>query len=366
VRSFFVHNALYWLNEYRFDGLRLDAVHAILDDSATHILSALAAAVRQGCGQGRHVHLVLENVANQARFLLRQPERLYDAQWNDDFHHAAHVVATKEAGGYYSDYSGRPLRAVGRALAEGFIYQGEASTHRGGEKRGEASRDLPLSAFVAFLQNHDQIGNRALGERLGQLAGADALRALQSILLLAPHVPMLFMGEEWNAPEPFLFFCDFAGDLADAVREGRRREFAKFPAFSDPAMRERIPDPNDPATFHRSTLDWSRITEPAHAGQVIFITELLALRRRQIVPRLDAAVTDAAFAVSQAGALGVAWRLGDGTTLSLQANLGDTPILPAPPPDGRLLFTTHPEHAEAPAMPAWCVRWHLAEAGGSP
>ena len=365
VRSFFIHNALYWLNEFQFDGLRFDAVHAIEDDSATHILGEVATSVRRLCGADRHVHLVLENDANQAHFLRRSPERLYDAQWNDDFHHASHVLLTRESGGYYRDYTEMPLAALGRGLAEGFIYQGEASGHRGGAKRGEASHELPLSAFVAFIQNHDQIGNRALGERLSQMVPTETLRALQTILLLAPHIPMLFMGEEWNAPEPFLFFCDFDGDLAAAVCEGRRREFAKFPAFSNEAMRARIPDPTDAATFERSKLDWSRIVEPEPAGQIAFIAALLDLRRREIVPRLDAEVAEAQYQVSAPSLLQVSWKLVDGANLSLQANLGDTPVETVPIPKGRLLYATNSKSRETTAMPAWCVRWHLTKSGGA-
>jgi malto-oligosyltrehalose trehalohydrolase len=283
VREFFIHNALYWLNEFRFDGLRLDAVHAILDDSPTHILTELAGRVRDACGPDRYVHLVLENDANQARFL--GPGR-YDAQWNDDFHHASHVVLTRESEGYYVDYQRDPLAALGRALAQGFVYQGETSIHRDNEPRGEPTHDLSLSAFVAFLQNHDQVGNRAFGERLPQLIRPELLKAAASILILSPQIPMLFMGEEWASARPFQYFCDFEGDLAEAVRDGRRREFVKFPAFADPAVRDRIPDPNDVATFERSKLNWSEAASEGHADHLRYCRELLAVRRDVIMPRL--------------------------------------------------------------------------------
>ena len=269
VRDFFIHNALYWLEEFRFDGLRLDAVHAIADDSSTHILTELAHRVRGACGPDRHVHLVLENDANQVK-LLGRPH--YDAQWNDDFHHASHVVLTREAEGYYVDYQRDPLQALGRALAEGFVFQGETSLHRDGAARGEPTRDLPLDAFVAFLQNHDQVGNRAFGERLAQLVRPELLKAAASILLLSPQVPLLFMGEEWASAKPFQFFCDFGGELAQAVRDGRRREFAKFPAFADPGVRDRIPDPNDVATFERSKLDWAEADRDSHADHVTVLS----------------------------------------------------------------------------------------------
>ena len=248
VRDFFINNALYWLNEYRFDGLRLDAVNAILDDSTPDILTELADVVRSTIQPGRHVDLILENDRNQSHYLQRTKQcrpRTYSAQWNDDIHHTLHVVVTGERDGYYSDYSDRPVDRLGRCLAEGFAYQGEVSIYRNGEKRGEPTTGLPPTAFVSFLQNHDQIGNRAFGERILAIADPRAVRAASAILLLSPQTPLLFMGEEFGAQTPFLFFCDFEEDLAAAVTDGRRNEFARFARFSDPAAREGIPDPND-------------------------------------------------------------------------------------------------------------------------
>src|SRR5271165_1874127 len=245
VRDFFIHNALYWLTEYHFDGLRLDAVHAIIDDSTPDILTALADAVRSSVEPDRHVHLILENDQNQARYLQRtercQPQA-YTAQWNDDVHHALHVLITGERDSYYADYSQRPIDQLGRCLADGFAYQGEISAYRNGETRGEPTEGLPPAAFVSFLQNHDQVGNRAFGERIIQIADHRAVRAAAAILLLAPSPPLFFMGEEFGAETPFLFFCDFEKDLAAAVTEGRRNEFSDFARFADPAKRDRIPD----------------------------------------------------------------------------------------------------------------------------
>jgi malto-oligosyltrehalose trehalohydrolase len=359
VRDFFIHNALYWLEEFRFDGLRFDAVHAIADDSPTHILTELAQRVRATCDPDRHVHLVLENDANQVRFLGR-PQ--YDAQWNDDFHHASHVVLTREAEGYYIDYQRDPLQALGRALAEGFVFQGETSVHRGGAPRGEPTRDLQLDAFVAFMQNHDQVGNRAFGERLAQLVRPELLKAAASILLLSPQVPMLFMGEEWASAKPFQFFCDFDGALAQAVRDGRRREFAKFPAFADPRVRGRIPDPNDLGTFARSRLSWSEAEEDAHAEHARFCRELLEVRHRVIVPRLgDARVKDASYTVTNEGPLHVSWKLAGGAQLMLVANLrSESASAPATRPTGTLLHSTHPHVAEDGPKPGWFVAWYLA------
>ena len=241
VREYFIHNALYWIEEFHFDGLRFDAVHAILDDSPRHLLEELAERVRSAF-PGDHVHLILENEENQASRLARDSTgrpRWYTAQWNDDLHHVLHVAVTGELAGYYGDYIGRPEK-LGRALAEGFAFQGEVMPYRGGP-RGEPSGALPPTAFVAFAQNHDQVGNRAFGDRLSAIASPEAVRAVGAVYLLLPQIPMLFMGEEWGAAQPFPFFCDFGPDLAQAVRKGRREEFARFPEFEDPAVRERIP-----------------------------------------------------------------------------------------------------------------------------
>jgi len=251
-----IHNTLYWLEEFHLDGLRLDAVNAIVDDSAAHLLVELGRAVAEGPGRERPVHLVLENGANEARYLERAAGRrpLYQAQWNDDVHHALHVPLTGESGGYYEDYQ-PPLPHLGRCLTEGFAFQGERSRYRG-DLRGEPSGHLPPTAFVSFLQNHDQVGNRALGERITALGLPEAVRAVTAVLLLSPALPLLFMGQEWGADEPFLFFSDLGPDLGPGVAEGRRREFAQFPEFADPVVRERIPDPQAETTRARSEVTW--------------------------------------------------------------------------------------------------------------
>ena len=312
VREFFVHNALYWVEEYRMDGLRLDAVHAIRDASDPHIVCEIAEALREGPGRERHVHLVIENDRNEARYL----GRCATAQWNDDVHHALHVLATGERDGYYADYAEAPLDRLGRALAEGFAFQGEPSAYRGGRPRGEPSGHMPPQAFVSFLQTHDQVGNRAAGERIDALADEKPVRAALACVLLSPQVPMLFMGEEYAASSPFQFFCDFAPELAAAVAQGRREEFARFSAFgSAPA---RIPDPGDPETFARSKLDWSEREAPRHRERLALVKELLAVRRAQLVPRL-AGTRGAGYAIEN-GMLRVEWRLGDGTGWRLLAN----------------------------------------------
>src|ERR1700736_3167393 len=310
VREFFVQNSLYWLREYRFDGLRYDAVHEIRDDAPRPFLDELAARVRAGVDPGRAVHLVLENDANEARWLGR-----YDAQWNDDAHHALHVLTTGETDGYYRDYAREPAKLLARALTEGFAYQGEPSAHRGGAPRGERSAALPSTAFVDFVQNHDQIGNRAYGERISALASEDAVRAATAVLLLAPAIPLLFMGEEWAASTPFLFFADFGRELALAVTEGRRREFAAWPAFADPARRDGIPDPQDPATMRASVLRWEERTQPRHAAALALHRELLALRAELIVPRLATGAHGHGYELLGETAFRTAWRFGDGSRL---------------------------------------------------
>lgn len=368
VRDFYIHNALYWLEEFHFDGLRLDAVHAICDDSDPDILTELAQAVRAGPGLERQIHLVLENDDNAARYLTRaganKPLPWYTAQWNDDIHHVLHVIATSERDGYYEDYVADPLAQLGRCLTEGFAYQGEESLHRGGAKRGEISRNLPQTAFVNFLQNHDQVGNRAFGERLAHLATPQALRALVAVALLAPSPPLLFMGEEFGAAQPFLFFCDFGPELAAAVRDGRRGEFARFARFSDPAVRERIPDPNDVATFNASRLDWRALTQPDHDAWLKHYRRLLTLRREELAPRLRGMPGgQASWQRSGDRVLAVKWRLGDGSDLALAANLSVVAASGVQRPAGRLIYHSEalaPDKLDHGELPPWSVAWLLS------
>ncbi|HUR41053.1 MAG TPA: malto-oligosyltrehalose trehalohydrolase [Verrucomicrobiae bacterium] len=316
VRDFFIGNALYWLEEFRFDGLRLDAVHAIKD---TAVLDELAATVRariQGSEPQREVHLVLENEDNDA---VRLAPGRFDAQWNDDAHNALHVLLTGEREGYYGAYAGAPAEHLARCLGEGFSYQGGAFPGRK-SPRGTPSGHLRPGSFVFFLQNHDQVGNRAQGERLCALADPEALWSATVLQLLCPQIPLLFMGEDWGAREPFLFFTDFTGELADAVREGRRREFANFKAWADPVARESIPDPNDASTFRRSMPDFTAATRGAGAARRAAVRDLLALRARHIAPYLDAARALGGVVLSAAAVCGE-WQLG-GARLTVAANFG--------------------------------------------
>ncbi len=310
------------------------------------------------------MHLVLENGANEARYLRRVDGRrpLYQAQWNDDVHHALHVLLTGERGGYYGDYQ-PPLPHLGRGLTEGFSFQGERSAYRGGA-RGEPCADLPPTAFVGFLQNHDQIGNRALGERITTIATPDAVRAATAVLLLSPAPPLLFMGQEWAAPEPFLFWCDLGSDLGSRVSEGRRCEFARFPEFADPATRERIPDPQAPSTFERSILDWGLAGAAVHKDWLAFHQVLLALRTRAITPLLvDGPVPGSSWKALGDTALEVAWRF-PAATLRLVANLGAAPVAhDGPGADwGRRLYALGLASATWSMLPPWGVAFYLAGA----
>ena len=331
VRGFFAHNALHWLMEYRFDGLRLDAVHALTERDW---LPELAAMVRAAVEPHRHVHLVLENEHNDAALL----EEGFDAQWNDDAHHVLHVLLTGERDGYYADFADDPTAGLARWLGEGFVYQGQPCGPRNDAPRGQPSAHLPTTAFVNCLQNHDQVGNRALGERLSTLSEPAALRAATALLLLTPQIPMLFMGEEWNSRQPFLYFTDHHGELAEAVRAGRRREFARFPAFRDPARREAIPDPNEPQTFSSSIPDFAEIKTLHGAAHLAWVAQLLRVRHEEIVPRL-ARTRSIAVEVLGEAAVHARWHMGDGCELSILVNLGTTPVAHAPLPDGRLLFS---------------------------
>jgi maltooligosyltrehalose trehalohydrolase len=366
TRAFVVHNALYWLEEFHLDGLRLDAVHAIPDTSGEHVLAELASAAAEGPGRDRPIHLILENDANEARYLARtdsDKRPLYQAQWNDDMHHALHVLLTGENSGYYEDYQ-PPLRHLARCLTEGFAFQGQLSSYRG-RKRGEPSAGLPPTSFVGFLQNHDQIGNRALGERIAALAKPEAVRAATAVLLLAPHLPLLFMGQEWAAPEPFLFFSDLGPEVGHLVSEGRRREFARFPEFAHPEARARIPDPQAAATRARSVLDWTRVQQPPHAEWLAFYRQLLEVRAREIAPLLMGEPTPATDStLIGESALEVRWVFPDQRVLRLIANLGPRTVAqPGPLPSwGRQIYPLGSAAAAWLELPPWSVRWYLSEA----
>lgn len=370
VRQFFIHNALYWLEEYRFDGLRFDAVDRIYDDSGTHILDELAQVVRRYFEQ-RHIHLMLENDDNTARLLGRdagQAPELFDAQWNDDFHHALHVLLGGEQSGYYRDYVDDPHRHFTRCLTEGFAYQGTHSPYRGA-LRGEPSAHLPPSAFVTFLQNHDQVGNRPLGERItDSVRDHRRIRAAITILLLAPAPPLLFMGEEWGATTPFPFFCDLSDEFAAQVESGRLRGFDHFPEFNDQRLLQQMPGPLEERTFLSAVLNWPEHSQDKHLSWLKIYRELLRLRHAHIVPLVrQASAISSRHRQSTERVLSIEWKFEPVGMLNLFANLGDDetfieefaglPLIYASEPDAEIAW------AEQGRLPPWSVVWVLQSCG---
>ena len=355
VRELVIHNALYWIEEFHFDGLRRDAVHAIIDDSPEHVLVELARRAR-AAAPGREIHLLVENEENDADLIAHtghDAAKRYDAQWNDDVHHVLHVAATRETKGYYEEYVD-DTRKLARSLAEGFAFQGEVMNFRG-RARGKPSAHLHPTAFVAFTQNHDQVGNRAFGERISALATSERLNAITAIHLLLPQVPLLFMGEEWGADQPFLFFADFKGELAEALRSGRRQEFARFPEFADPATREHIPDPLAKETFLASKLDWRQLGLGLHRSHLERYRRLLQIRHNVIVPLMASINGAGRYRVLGSGVVTVEWITKDGV-LHLSANLSDTPV-EGRHAVGRELWQ---EGNSSPGTYApWSVRWAL-------
>ena len=355
TRRFYIENALYWLQDFRFDGLRFDAVHAIFDKG---FLTEMAAEIRER-NPDREIHLILENEGNDVTLLNAGPaDKKFDAQWTDDWHHCLHVLLTGELEGYYEDFD-HPAQRLARCLAEGFSYQGEPSKHAKGKPRGMPSGHLPPTCFVVFLQNHDQIGNRALGERLTTLVEPPKLRAAIFLQLMTPQIPLLFMGEEWGCKTPFLFFTDHHDELADAVREGRRTEFAHFPAFSDPEKRDSIPDPNAPETFVRSIPEQPNPWSDAEVETLAFYEAVLQCRTKNIVPRISGAVSIGAGALN-GSAVRAAWRMGDGAILTVAANFGAAPV--GLTVGGKILAGSDPQAAyDGATLPACCSFAWLAQ-----
>jgi maltooligosyltrehalose trehalohydrolase len=286
VRAFFIENARHWIHEYHLDGLRLDACHALIDDSPRHFLSELQARVRSSA-PGREVLVIAEDSRNLVKMVQPVSEKGWglDAVWADDLHHQLRVGLAGDRDGYYADFSGS-FEDLARTIRDGWFFQGQPSGHFGGP-RGTDPRPAPPRRFVVCLQNHDQVGNRALGERLHHQVDLAAWRAASALLLLAPETPLLFMGQEWGATNPFLFFTDHHPELGSLVTEGRRKEFADFRAFADPAARARIPDPQAEETFRKSRLDWEERAREPHAGLLRLSRDLLRLRRRARIGSLS-------------------------------------------------------------------------------
>ena len=280
VREFFVSNAAYWIDEFHFDGLRVDATQQMFDASAEHVLAAIARAAREA-GRERSVLLVAENEPQHVR-LTRPPERGgygFDALWNDDFHHSARVALTGRREAYYIDYAGRPQEFVS-AVKRGFLYQGQYYSWQK-KARGTPTRDVPSSAFVAYLQNHDQVANSARGERLHALSAPGCWRALTAVLLLGPATPMLFQGQEFAASAPFLFFADHHDELARLVRKGRAEFLKQFASIATAEVAGALADPGDRATFERCKLDFTE--RERHAEAYALHCDLLRLRRDDAV-----------------------------------------------------------------------------------
>ncbi|SMD01392.1 malto-oligosyltrehalose trehalohydrolase [Rhizobium sp. RU36D] len=357
VRDFIIENALYWIDEFRVDGLRLDAVHAIKDDSREHLLQELARRVR-AVTRERPVHLVVENEENDSSLLsggVDHADRLYTAQWNDDVHHVLHVAMTGEDFGYYADYADDRAK-IGRGLAEGFVFQGEEMAYRG-SPRGQPSAELPPTAFISFIQNHDQIGNRAFGDRMADTISVAALRAGAAIYLLSPQIPMIFMGEEWASRRPFPFFCDFPPELNELVRKGRREELARLPGFDGHA--EDVPDPTAETSFLSAKLDWDAMGQGDHAEFLALYRRLIELRKAEIVPRLQGIGGHSGSYSLDGDVVHVTWRMGDGSRLILVANLDATTRPFHPLPATRRLFIEG-EMTDQEIGP-WSVLWAIEE-----
>jgi maltooligosyltrehalose trehalohydrolase len=274
VRNYFIENALYWFRHYHIDALRLDAVHGIYDMSATHFLEELACKSEEfSAQQGRKYYLLAESDLNNPRVIRSRERGGYgiDAQWCDDFHHALHALLTGERAGYYADFGA--ITQVKKSLEEGYVYSGQYSVFRK-RRHGASARDNPASQFIAFSQNHDQVGNRLYGERLSGLVPFEALKLAAGAVILAPFIPLIFMGEEYGEESPFLYFVHHSGpDLIQSVREGRKKEFASLTRDREP------PDPQSPETFAASTLRWERRFMGKHNILLRFYQQLIRLRK---------------------------------------------------------------------------------------
>jgi maltooligosyltrehalose trehalohydrolase len=335
MRRYVLDNVCYWLAEFRFDGLRFDAVHAIVDPSPRHILRDIADLAREVLPGAI---LVAEDDRNDPALVERTG---FSGTWADDFHHAVHVTLTGERDGYYASYEGGAA-AIARAIKQGWIYEGQPYPSTG-KPRGAPAPSLPAEAFTYCLQNHDQIGNRAFGDRL---PASDRLRAATTLLLFLPMTPLVFQGQEWAASTPFLYFTDHDPELGKLVSKGRREEFGKFTAFADPEVRATIPDPQARSTFESSKLRWDERERGDHAEMLALYRTLLRLRREDPVM---ARAGREALTAEATGPLLVVKRWHGGTARVLVANLGDAPAVS--PVRGPVLVAS--TGVELPALPPW-------------
>jgi maltooligosyltrehalose trehalohydrolase len=362
VRAFLFDNALHWVHEYHADGLRIDAAHALFDDSPTHFLAELPVRIRETIPANRHVLLIAEDERNEAAIV--RPSGAgglgLDGVWADDFHHVVRRLTAGDAEGYFQSYRG-DAGDLARTLAQGWLFTGQVAAHTG-KPRGTDASDIPLERFVICLQNHDQVGNRPFGDRLTATVDAATYRAASALLLLAPETPLIFMGQEWGASTPFQFFTDHHAELGQAVTAGRREEFAAFRAFSDPAVRETIPDPQADETFERSRLRWEERDLAEHSRILALYRALLSLRlfepsfheraRRRLRIEAPAADTIAIQRLDDRGSLVVVRLRGRGTvSIPLRPNGRSGPVA-----RWRLALTTEDGAFAADAQPP-AVEW---------
>lgn len=360
TRAFIIQNALYWINEFRMDGLRLDAVHAIVDSSSIHVLDELAAKVRSAAGD-RHVHIILESDDTMWVRLMRDSTYnplLSTAQWNHDCKHLAALGLTS---GRTAEEDQRDTELLGHALIEGFTSQPPKNLV--GEIAMEIPAHLPPLSFISFLQTHDLVGNRIRGERISHFASEPILRALAAIYLLGPQIPMLFMGEEWAASTPFPFFCDFSKDLADAVRRGRLEQFTTEEERDNPRFLATIPDPLAQETFRSAKLNWDETSTERHASMLSFYKRILAVRQRRMVPLLkDFPENAGVYEVHAPRFLEVRWELSSGT-LRLEANLSPDPV--GCQCDAGETLWLEGKLTDDDQLAPWSVRWSLSARRGA-
>lgn len=337
VREFIIQNALHWAHEYHVDGLRLDATHAILDDSPVHLLAEMETRLRESLPPGRCFVLLAEDERNERRVVLPQTEGGWGLQgvWADDFHHQVRRLVAGDHEAYFADYAGT-AQELAETLRKGWFYEGQPSRNHG-RPRGTPAEGILPTAFVHCIQNHDQVGNRALGDRLHHAVDLAPVRAAAALLLLSPYTPLLWMGQEWAASAPFQYFTDHPEELGRRVTEGRRQEFGRFSAYADPAARERIPDPQARETFERSKLDWDERGRMPHAGMLALYRALLhlrrthpALRRRDRHAFAVAAPGEGAIALRREGDGGCALLLLASFAGDLSLSLDDDPATRAP------------------------------------
>ncbi|MBR0557057.1 malto-oligosyltrehalose trehalohydrolase [Ciceribacter sp. L1K23] len=357
VRRYFLDNALYWLREFRLDGLRLDAADCLVNDSGNpELLSEISREIRRQYS-GRHIHLMIEDARNVAEPMRpgRDKGPLCKAEWNDDFHHVAHAIATGETGGFYVNFCDKPWQKLRRSLTEGFVYQGEARP-QDGKVVGELSADLPPTAFINFLQNHDQIGNRVRGERLLNLAEPPIVKALTEILLLSPQTPLMFMGEEFATRRPFFFFSDHPEELHEQERRGRLEQAWLFQDMKGETVSD-VPDPNAVETFLQSKIDHSATESRDAERWSSFVADLLDKRQRLIWPlHAQTKYRGAIGHETPDGLIAIDWRFGK-SLLQMRANLTEEEATAPPVVSGELIYGQLPRDG---ILPAFSVLFSLA------